>query len=173
MLTFSLHAFRLSLSIPQANLTVWIDDLVLSVQALSHQWVVEEMVRLLKRLACYITDSLQAEIAFEKIGTIATSHKVAVELQQRLGKFARVSVVPPVNLGIDDLRGRKRRLTSASKWSSRWKHLKKRASKLQRIARTIGRGKARLHKIETTGLLPAVGFGCSIACTTFASRRGS
>ena len=89
--------------VPQGvSLFTWFDDLVL--EGFSDEG--EEV--LVKNMSCAVTllvaivrEDMMAELALDKVGTMATNKSIIQSLKKKLGPLIADDEVPPANLGID------------------------------------------------------------------------
>ena len=105
---------------------------------------------------------MQAEVALDKVGSMASSKNVLVELKNRLGPPIAIDSDPPANLGVDHQAGARRVFAKGSKRKQRMKALARRSNIVARKRAMLRKGRARFNTIAKMGMEPAFGYGCRV-----------
>ncbi len=139
-----------------AGFDAYVDDVVVSATG-DEQHVLETVVGAAEELRTQIEQVMGCEIEVDKASVVASNPRLAQRIAARLGIYAgkeggRASAV---NLGMDYAPGRKRGMQKVSgRRIKRYANLRKRASRLIRATRAVGKGR-RARRLFSTGLLPA------------------
>ena len=159
--------------VADVQLEVWMDDLNFEASSAGPLYLDHERQAGLKlawavSLLCgVVAYHLRCQIATDKTAAVASSDAVLQYTNKCLKVFGEEPLGEkevPTNLGVDHKAARKRKQGKRAlpKRAGRFAQASRRSRRLQWARSRVTEGKARMAKIATSGLLPALGYGSRV-----------
>ena len=145
---------------PGVDVSVYIDDITLSVSGLSDQEAEDLIVKAAHNLNYIIKHKLKGAVAMEKAAVVSSSQAVADSVRNRLGDLAGKSVLTTPDLGVDFSAGRKRGRGAGPVRKKRLQTATKKKVKLRTLRELVGPRVSR--QVCGGGVLAGPAYGAEI-----------